>query len=95
MMACNAYAWYDADMTISRYITVNPAVCHGQPCFRGTRVRVSDVLTLLANGESVEEIVKHAYPQLKPAQIRAAIAVAADMLGSGSVLPLTHAVAHR
>lgn len=87
--------WYALLMTVSRYITVDPAVCHGQPCFRGTRVRVSDVLTLLANGESVEEIVTHAYPQLKPSHIRAAIAVAADMLDSGSVLPLTHAVAHR
>lgn len=82
-------------MTISRYITVDPSVCHGQPCFRGTRVRVSDVLSLLAEGQSPEEVVAQAFPQLKASHIRAALTVAAEMLRSGSILPITHAVARR
>ena len=38
-------------------ITVNPDQCGGRPCVRGMRIRVSDVLDLLAAGLSVEEVV--------------------------------------
>jgi len=40
-----------------RRITVNPEVCGGRPCIRGTRVRVKDVLDLLAAGAAREEIL--------------------------------------
>ncbi len=39
-------------------ITVDPEQCGGRPCIRGMRIRVSDVLDLLANGLSVEQIIE-------------------------------------
>jgi uncharacterized protein (DUF433 family) len=42
---------------ISR-ITVDPSVCGGKPCIRGMRVRVSDVLDLLANGLTAEQVLE-------------------------------------
>ena len=58
------------------HITVDPAVCHGAPCFRGTRVMVSVVLDNLAAGKTAEEILRN-YPSLRPEAVPAAFAYAA------------------
>ena len=58
-------------------ITIEPGKCGGKPCIRGMRIRVSDVLELLANGASVEEILAD-YPCLERDDILAAIAYAAQ-----------------
>lgn len=57
-------------------ITVDPAVCGGRPCLRGTRVRVKDVLDMLANGVSREEILAD-YPYLEDGDIVASLEYAA------------------
>ncbi|MBA2452848.1 MAG: DUF433 domain-containing protein [Chloroflexia bacterium] len=57
-------------------ITVNPGQCAGRPCIRGLRVRVKDVLDLLASGANREEILAD-YPYLKPEDITAALEFAA------------------
>jgi len=54
-------------------ITVEPGKCGGRPCIRGTRMRVSDVLELLANGASTEEVLTD-HPSLVRADVLAAIA---------------------
>ena len=59
-------------------ITIDPAVCFGKPCIRGTRVWVSLIVDNLADGVTEGEILA-AYPQLKPEDIRAALAYAAEM----------------
>ena len=59
-------------------ISVDPNVCFGKPCIRGTRIWVSLILDFLANGMSVEEILEE-YPQLTKESIRAAIAYGAEM----------------
>ena len=59
-------------------IVVNPNVSFGNPCIKGTRIWVSLVLDLMANGMPVEDILKE-YPQLKRDDIFAAIAYAAEM----------------
>jgi uncharacterized protein (DUF433 family) len=46
-------------------ITINPNQCGGRPCIRGMRIRVSDVLELLAGGQSQNEILD-SYPYLEP-----------------------------
>ena len=51
-------------------ITINPAQCGGRPCIRGMRIRVSDVLDLLANGLSNEQVLKE-LPDLEPDDIKA------------------------
>ena len=57
-------------------ISVDPEICHGKPCIKGTRVMVSIILDYLSAGESEEEILKQ-YPTLKSEDIRAAVAYAA------------------
>jgi uncharacterized protein (DUF433 family) len=57
---------------ISERITVDPEQCGGRPCIRGMRIRVTDVLDLLANGLSVEEVLQE-MPALEKADIEAAL----------------------
>jgi uncharacterized protein (DUF433 family) len=57
-------------------ITVDPQVCGGRPCIRGLRIRVVDILELLASGASHEEILED-YPYLEGADIFAALRFAA------------------
>jgi uncharacterized protein (DUF433 family) len=59
-------------------ISVNPSVCFGKPCIRGTRIWVSLVLDFLASDMTVEELLEE-YPQLTREDIRAAIAYGAEM----------------
>ena len=59
-------------------IYVDPNICFGKPCIRGTRIWVSLILDFLANSMSVEEILED-YPQLTEESIRAAIAYGAEM----------------
>jgi uncharacterized protein (DUF433 family) len=59
-------------------ISIDPAVCHGQACIRGTRIPVAVVLDNLAAGLSAEEIVA-SYPPLRIEDIRAATAYAAEL----------------
>ena len=44
--------------TLGRYIVVDPAICHGEPTFRGTRVLVADVLEQVASGMAWEAIIE-------------------------------------
>jgi uncharacterized protein (DUF433 family) len=60
------------------YITVDPLICHGKACIRGTRVMVSVVLDNLAAGLDPQEIL-HSYPSLTREAIQAAVAYAADL----------------
>ncbi len=54
------------------YITVDPAICHGKACIKGTRIMVSVILDNLAAGLTKEEILS-SYPTLTPEAIQAAI----------------------
>lgn len=60
------------------YITLDPEVCHGKPCFAGTRVMVSVALDNLADGES-EASILGSYPSLRAEHLRAALRYAADL----------------
>jgi uncharacterized protein (DUF433 family) len=57
-------------------ITFNPAQCGGRPCIRGMRIRVKDVLELLAAGVAETEILTD-HPYLEPEDIRACLEFAA------------------
>jgi uncharacterized protein (DUF433 family) len=59
-------------------IIVNPTICHGKACFKGTRIMVSVVLDNLAAGLSFDEILR-SYPSLTREAIQAAIAYAAEL----------------
>ncbi len=59
-------------------ITVDPAVCHGQACIKGTRVLVTVVLDNLATGIPTDEILR-SYPSLRAEDVQAAMAYAAEL----------------
>ncbi len=60
-------------------ITVNPAQCGGRPCIRGMRIRVIDILDLLAAGLSTEQVLEE-LPDLEPEDIQAALRYASRRL---------------
>lgn len=59
-------------------ISVNPQVCFGKPCIKGTRIWVSLLLDFIAAGTTFEEILEN-YPQLTKEDILAAVAYGAAM----------------
>ena len=69
-------------------ISVNPVVCHGKACIRGTRIMVPDVVDNVAAGLSRQDILR-SYPALTDADIEVALAYAAELTREGTVkLPL-------
>ena len=68
-----------------RRITAEPGKCGGRPCIRGERIRVTDVLELLSNGASHEEILRD-YPSLEAEDILAVLEYAAHQTDH-AVLP--------
>ncbi|MCF0054032.1 DUF433 domain-containing protein [Dyadobacter sp. LJ53] len=58
-------------------ITFNPNLCGGKPCIRNMRIRVTDVIELLANGLTAEQIVTEQLPDLEPEDITACLLYAA------------------
>jgi len=65
-----------------QHIVVDPRICHGQPCFKGTRVLVSVVLDHLAAGQSSVE-VQADFPTLGADAVPAALAFAAHLARGG------------
>jgi uncharacterized protein (DUF433 family) len=63
-------------MNLLERITVDPGKCGGRPCIRGLRVRVTDILGMLADGVTHEEILND-FPYLESEDIKAALAYAA------------------
>jgi uncharacterized protein (DUF433 family) len=64
--------------TWRNHITIDPNICHGKACIKGTRIPVAIILANLAAGES-SEAVRRTYPVLKTAAIRASLAYAAEL----------------
>ncbi|HVO68262.1 MAG TPA: DUF433 domain-containing protein [Syntrophales bacterium] len=59
-------------------ITVDPRICHGQACIKGTRIPVHQILHMMANGDTIEELLRE-YPSLKRKDILACIEYAAEL----------------
>ncbi len=68
--------WYNYRMTkrieINDYIVADPAICHGKPTFKGTRIMVWQILEMLKEGESIKTMRRH-FPSIKSLHIRAAL----------------------
>ena len=65
-------------------ISVDPAVCHGKACIRGTRLMISVILDNIAAGVPRAEILA-SYPAMRSEDIAAALAYAAELVREGSV----------
>lgn len=59
-------------------ISIDPNVCHGKPCIKGTRIMVWIIVSCLANGDTIEDVLE-AYPSLSREAALAALAYAAEM----------------
>lgn len=64
-------------MDYKEYIEINPKVRFGKPCIKGTRISVYDILSLLASGMTIAEIMAD-FPQLSKEQILACLGYSAD-----------------
>ena len=69
-----------------KIITIEPGKRNGQPCIRGMRITVGDILSYLAGGMSMDEII-HDFPKLKKEDILAALAYAADIQNRSTIIP--------
>src|SRR5437660_9108855 len=78
--------WYDG-------ISIDPAICHGQACVKGTRIPVHQVVRMLANGDTVEDLLAE-YPSLSRADIMACLDYAAE-LAEEQVTPIPAATSER
>ena len=76
-----------SDIEIFDRISVNPEVCHGKPCIKGTRIMVSIILDYLTAGETTETILRQ-YPTLKEDDIRTCLAYAAWLAHEEEERPL-------
>ena len=66
-------------------IAVNPAIHFGKPCVAGTRITVQDVLELINEGLSFEEIIRDYYPDLGIEDIRACLQYAIDLVAAEDI----------
>ena len=69
------------------YLTRDPAICHGQLCAKGPRVFVANILDSIAEGATRDQIMLR-YTSLKLEHINAALAYAAELAHTESLLPL-------
>jgi uncharacterized protein (DUF433 family) len=76
------------------HVVIDPAVCHGKACIKGTRIMASVILDNLAAGLTTEDILD-SYPKLTNEAVQAAIAYAADIVRERSVALQTSAPGRR
>ena len=62
---------------IQDHIEIKPAVCHGKPVFKGTRIPVSHILNAMAGGDTLDDILED-YPSLRADDVYAALAFAGE-----------------
>jgi uncharacterized protein (DUF433 family) len=74
------------DSLIER-ISVDPTICHGQPCIKGTRIMVYLILELLESGLSAEKIIQDYYPDLTKQDIEACLHYAATLIRDTEYVP--------
>jgi len=75
----------DMSSDLANRITSNPRQCGGRPCIRGLRIRVKDILDMLAGGASEAEILND-YPYLEADDIKASLEYAAAQLDHAVVM---------
>jgi uncharacterized protein (DUF433 family) len=73
--------------TWRKRIVIDPAIHHGEPCIRGTRVPVSVIVGSIADGDTSEQILD-AWPQLTREDVKAALKFAAEAVNNADFVPL-------
>jgi uncharacterized protein (DUF433 family) len=70
---------------MQNHITVDPNICSGKPCIRGTRIMVKNILGMLAGGYTREQIL-NAYPELVTEDISAVLEYASIVIDEEKVI---------
>jgi uncharacterized protein (DUF433 family) len=70
---------------MQNHITVDPNICSGKPCIRGTRIMVKNILGMLAGGYTREQIL-NAYPELVTEAISAVLEYASIVIDEEKVI---------
>jgi uncharacterized protein (DUF433 family) len=78
---------------MNQRISINPAICHGQACIRSTRIPVHQLLRMLANGDTIEDLLGE-YPTIAREDIFACLEYAAT-LAEEQVTPLNPYADHK
>ena len=63
---------------MNKRISIDPKICHGQACIKGTRIPVHQIVHMLANGDKIEELLED-YPSLTIEDIHACLDYAASL----------------
>jgi uncharacterized protein (DUF433 family) len=66
-------------------ISVDPQVCSGKPCVRGTRIMVKNILGMIAGGYTIEKVLE-SYPELERADVEAALEYATKVIDEEKVI---------
>ena len=74
-------------MPLEKRISIDPEICHGKPCIRGTRIPVYIILEMLEHGLTIHEILEE-YPHIEEADIKACIAFAKRLVEGEEISPL-------
>lgn len=74
-----------ANLELLNRITYNPKQCGGKPCIRGMRIRVCDILEMLAENVSIEEILED-FPDLEIEDIQACLLLAAQRINISKLI---------
>lgn len=63
---------------MNEHISIDPNICHGQACIKGSRIPVHQIVRMLANGDTIQELLED-YPSLKIMDIYACLDYAASL----------------
>ncbi|GBC76095.1 hypothetical protein HRbin07_00291 [bacterium HR07] len=66
-------------------VVIDPNICHGKPTIRGTRIMVSNILSLIRGGYTIPQILEY-YPELTEEDVKAAIDYAAAVIEEETIL---------
>jgi uncharacterized protein (DUF433 family) len=66
------------EISMHQRLSINPKVCHGQVCIKGTRIPVHQLVRMLANGDTIDDLLEE-YPSLVRADILASLDYAASL----------------
>ena len=72
-------------ITMNERISIDPNICHGKPCIKGTRIMVSNILNLMAHGADMQEVLD-GYPQLVKEDIYAALSYAESVIKDEDII---------
>jgi uncharacterized protein (DUF433 family) len=73
-------------------IEVNPNICHGQPCIKGTRIMVYTIIELIESGLTSDDIIKDYYPNISKDDIKNCLHYAASLIKNQEYIPFERVI---